>query len=102
MAPSATTEIKSSPTVDSLSSKHRRSQRQMNQKPATGSTPSTPSKVVANSTVTVTPNSTQNPLRVDLSGEEDASVSTKDSLLEMDESKEPLLDVLIDQKHTDP
>ena len=96
MTLSVTTVIKSSSTVDTLSSKHhQQSQRQKNQQTTTGSTPSTPSKALTNSTVTFIPNSTRNSLLVDLAGGEDASVS-KDSLPEMDKSVEPLLDVLID------
>mmetsp|Transcript_42303 Transcript_42303/g.47781 ORF Transcript_42303/g.47781 Transcript_42303/m.47781 type:complete len:112 (-) Transcript_42303:492-827(-) len=101
MAPSTTTELKNS-SADSCDSKHKLS---LQQKRLSFTTPSAPSEVsVANITAaTVTPNSTQNPVRVDLAGdEENASVSAKDSLLRMDKLKEPLLDVSIDPKLTDP
>ena len=77
MALFATTEIKSSSTANNLSSKHRQSQQQ--KKPITGSTPSTPFKVHgANiNAATVTPSSTQNPVRVDLTGEEENASASR-------------------------
>ena len=98
MAPSTTTDIKNNSSIDSCSSKYRRSQRKKDQ--LTGSMPSTPFKGLGTNiiAVTVTFTSTQNPARVEQAEDEEiASVLTNDSLILL-ELKEPPLDVSTDPK----
>ena len=98
MALSTTTGIKNNSSINSRSSKHRRSQREKDQ--SNGSAPSTPFKGPGTNiiTATVTLSSTQNLARVEQAEDEGiASVLTNDSLILL-ESMEPPLDVLTDPK----
>mmetsp|Transcript_9007 Transcript_9007/g.10540 ORF Transcript_9007/g.10540 Transcript_9007/m.10540 type:complete len:96 (+) Transcript_9007:338-625(+) len=84
MAPSPTTEIKNTSSVNSFSSKHRLSQ--LKKRLST----STLSKVPGTNIIaaTVTPSNTPNPELVDLAVEdEDASVTTSNSSVRMDKEK---------------
>ena len=84
MAPSTTTEIKNTSSVDSFASKHRLSQ--LKKRLSTSTLSKVPgANIIA---ATVTPGSTSNPKLVDLAVEdEDASVSISNSLIRMDEDE---------------